>query len=281
MGKSECEQELETVRAECDHWKRIAQERERVIQDLKNRLERSEMYADAFTSGAMSKLDERISQIQDERDLFKKELEHLEASVQDQKNRMKVGTDELKAFVTEKLQEIDKTVQELSDAIIGKEALYGVVQENTFLPFSTIKLINRDLSLLKDEAKDAELWELLLFTRIAGMIIPLELSLGEITIRSLQPSSIAKGLLEYCYAKEKASNDLITMFPSDMFEEKGLFSDTTPQTLAIALTTCVKWKNSGLTKEAFCQKEGLTTRRLRDYERFFERMESLAKRVIL
>lgn len=67
MTKSKCEQELEKMREERDHWRRLAQERKEENSELKRYIERQNIYAQAFKAG-LSVVDQELLRIQRERD---------------------------------------------------------------------------------------------------------------------------------------------------------------------------------------------------------------------
>lgn len=67
MTKSKCEQELEKMREERDHWRRLAQERKEENSELKRYIERQNIYAKAVRAG-LSEVDNEMARIQRERD---------------------------------------------------------------------------------------------------------------------------------------------------------------------------------------------------------------------
>ncbi|MCC7130449.1 MAG: hypothetical protein IT297_08645 [Anaerolineae bacterium] len=91
MSKSKCETELEKVKTERDHWRKLAERQGEQIGDLKRSLERMEIHAGMFGIDMVRRYDAALERLQKERDTARADTVRLVDTItnwlQQEKNR--------------------------------------------------------------------------------------------------------------------------------------------------------------------------------------------------
>jgi len=276
MGK--CEQELKAIRAERDHWKRIAQERGQAIQNLTNRLERAEMYADAFTSGAMPKLDERIERLQTERDNALKEVAELKALIYHATNAA------IQMF--EKYENDNQVIlEELAERQNKNENpdVSSVILEMLFIADQTYK---RDVRQLVEKIDDDTAYldtfkpqEALYVAGVYRIMFGMQLAYRTLMIAayaySHDTAAVADKILRECRTRGEPTLKTVNLLPTAWMQKAiGCKSHIT---LKDALTYVTLYRKSGLKKDDFAYQYGIASRALDNYLAWYRRLDAHSK----
>lgn len=283
MSKSKQDSELDELRAERDHWRRIAQERGDENAELHRQLERQSVHAGVFGIDAPRRYDEAMQRFQQERDAARTELAALKNTISSalryQESEYSRAVKETGGWLT-RLNDLatNGTLPELVSKMFQSSAVIFAAMHN-----GETQLVQRwqgDPRLADTSSPYPHAMTITAIVIAAQRTILHHLAATEAILAyglAHDPGLICDILIRQCREDGAPNMSVLELLPLDWIQEHLPDPPAKHSTLYEGLTHAHTLRKGGQTYRQYAHRANRAERQLRQYIRWYEAIEQAGR----